>query len=247
MGDIMYRVLAQMKGKDRGTVEDKGRKFYFKRNDADVEILMEKIADFFQLNHAHYYPTTVHGLQYYISEDLNAKGNFVTAEDAGIDFHSTSEIRDAILLKYPNDFEKIMKDFMKMYFMDLLTLNIDRNNGTWGFLQKDGHTELCVLDNDLAFIYENSLMTSCENPNRSTMTEIENVLDTFPPEYIVLFLEMYQNLNTETLEKIMRDCEDEMEDTLPHKHHYIERFEILREKIENYLKEKHKEYIKTEA
>ena len=235
-----------IRGRDRGSYYENGKKHYFKRNDADVEILMEKVCDLFGLKHAHYTPTTVDGLNYYISDDLNQNGSFTTAYDAGLESHHILDIRDFLLTHYPEDFDSLMDSVMKMYFMDLLTLNIDRNNENWGFITNNGHTELCLLDNDLAFIYENSLMTSCENPKRESFLEVKNIIDTFPSGYISLFQEMYDLLDCDTLEFLMRETEDALGKELPHKNNYMRRFELFQWKINTYLKRKQKEYQKEE-
>ena len=139
--------------KDKGTTVINGKKYYFKRNDAYVEVLVEKIADLFGLKHAHYYPVILEEKRYYLSEDLNEHGFFETAFDAGIDTLDLRYIRDYVLNSYPNDFDHLMDEIMKMFFMDLMILNIDRNNCNWGFLTKDNHTDLCILDNDLSFVF----------------------------------------------------------------------------------------------
>ena len=77
---------------NKGTVEIDGRKYYFKRNDDNVEILVEQIEKLFGLNHAHYTPITVNGTRYYISEDLNEIGPFITAFDARIDSSNINDI-----------------------------------------------------------------------------------------------------------------------------------------------------------
>ena len=83
-------------GKDKGTAEINGKKYFFKRNDAYVEILVEKIADLFGLKHAHYFPITLYGKNYYLSEDLNYQGQFETAFDAGIEY----ALKDAAVIEY---------------------------------------------------------------------------------------------------------------------------------------------------
>lgn len=217
--------------RDKGTIIIKDKKYYYKRNDAYVEILMEKIADLFKLHHAHYIPVTEGNRNYYISEDLNNIGPFITAYDAGIMTNNINKIK-RYFTKYPNDFNTLSNDLTKMYFMDLLIENIDRNNDNWGFVNKDGKVELYILDNDLAFIDTRSIMTSLvTNASEDSILEIAHILKSFPPDKIFLFNQMFNELNMDTFERLIKETERDINMELPHKQVYISQYDFLRYRI----------------
>ena len=225
----MYKSII---GKDKGNIHINNINYYYKRNDAYVELLMEKILDLFNLHHVHYKPINIENKDYYLSEDLNNNGQFVTALDSGIESSNLYTILDNTKNIHPNN-NSLIIDIIKMYFIDLLTLNIDRNNDNWGFYTKDNITNIYLLDNDLCFIHYNSLMTTLDdNTSRDSILEIENIYKTFPEEYISLFNKMYDTLTIEMLNKIIKMVEIDINKELPHKNNYLTRYEFLRSKIE---------------
>ena len=213
---------------DKGTTIIKGKKYYYKRNDAYVEILMEKIADLFKLHHAHYIPVTEGNRNYYISEDLNNIGPFITAYDAGIMTSNYNQIKK-YFAKYPNDFGSLTTDLTKMFFMDLLTENIDRNNDNWGFIKKDGKIDLYILDNDLAFLDTKSIMTCLDfNFREDSIFEIVHILKTFPQDKVYLFDQMFNEFDIPTFERLIKETERDINMDLPHKQVYLSQYDFLR-------------------
>ncbi len=213
---------------------DKGQygNYYYKRNDAYVEILVEKIADLFDIKHAHYYPVKNNNQEYYLSIDLNCFGKFVLAEDLGINSNNIYEILNTIKSKYPIDYDNLGYEFIKMFFMDLLILNIDRSNTNYGFLTTNGKTSLYILDNELSFLDTKSYMTSLDNnPIGNSLLEIENILNNFPTNYIDLFQEMVDKLDIETLANLFKETESIIKQELPHKNNYLKRYDLLRWRI----------------
>ena len=214
---------------DKGQVYIDNKVYYYKRNDAYLEIFMQRIADFFQLHHAEYTPTTYKGLNYYLSEDLNNKGFFRTAYDAGIDTYDFNIIL-AIAKERFND-PTIIEDLYKMYFMDLMTLNIDRNNDNYGFLTKDDKTSLYVFDHGCCFLDYLCLLTSITNKlDNSSLQEIDYIIKNFDKEHFQLFLDMYNSLDINTFKKIITDTEDVINRDLPYKEYYISGYEFLRDR-----------------
>ncbi len=237
-------MLSDIRGKDKGSTIINNTKYFFKRNDAFVELLAEKIADLFGFNHAHYIPVTVDGLNYYISEDLNERGFFTTADDLGINSNNIHDIRDYVLTLFPNEFDRLMDDIIKMYFMDLLILNIDRNVSNWGFLTMKGHTNICLLDNDLSFVYYNSCMSSTYNPKMDSYIELQNIFDFFPREYVDMFLEMYELLDPNKLYELIKETERDFGIELPNKNNYMSRFITLRKSVEELRTTKNKAILR---
>ncbi len=231
---------------DKGTTVIGNKLYYYKRNDAYVEMLVEKIADLFGLKHAHYIPITIDGLNYYLSEDLNNQGTFSTAYDLGIDSNSLRDISDSVLNLFPNDFDRLIDDIIKMYFMDLMILNIDRHVSNWGFINKDNKPEICILDNDLSFIWYYSCMNSCHNPTLDSYNELINIFETFPDEYIELFIKMYNTLDCDKLGELVKKTEEDLVMELPYKDNYFNRFSSFREHIKCALVSSNKKLIKTE-
>ena len=240
-------MLKDMLYRDKGTIMIGDKKYYFKRNDADVELLIEHIADLFHIKHAHYISVIVEDIPYYISEDLNHIGHFITADDLGLQSNHMRNIRDFVLTKFPEQFDHLMDQIMKMFFMDLMILNIDRNTANWGFLTKDGKTDICILDNSCSFVWYNSCMTACENKEADSYIEITNILEYFPKQYRELFLQMFQQLDVKQLEKIIQKTEKQMGKELPYKDNYIRRFECLRNSVDSYLQQRQIQYQKIES
>ena len=232
--------LEDIYGENKGTVTVGGKKYYFKRNDAYVELLAEQIAELFQLKHAHYETVKVGGDSYYLSKDLNDDGSFATAQDFGIIDSHIKVIEDFICMHFPQQAERLIEQLMKMFFMDLLVLNVDRSNDNWGFLlTPDGVINICVLDNDLSFIHETSVMTSLsDNYYCRSFEEIRNIFETFPEEYINMFIEMYDLLDLKKLEEIIKLVEEKIGMKLPYKNNYYGRYYTLREKIKGLIEEK---------
>jgi hypothetical protein len=214
---------------DKGQVSIDNKVYYYKRNDAYVEILAERIADFFNLHHVEYIPITHNNLKYYLSEDLNSKGQFNTAYDLGIETYNFNEILEFIKKRYNDD--SIIEDLYKMFFMDLMILNIDRNNDNYGFLTKDGKTTLYVLDHGCCFI-DNSCLLTCipDKPDNSSLLEIDNIFRSFDNEHIDMFINMYKSLDVETFKELISQTEKIIKKELPYKKYYISRYESLRER-----------------
>ena len=135
-GDIMLDIL---KLSDKGTININDTKYFYKIDENHLELLVERIADLFGIKHVHYIPITYDNKDFYLSEDLNERGEFNTAEDLGISYNYLDYIRDTLLYLYPNDYEKLMDQVIRMYYMDLMIHNIDRNVGNWGFLRDNNN------------------------------------------------------------------------------------------------------------
>ena len=237
-GDIMYRKLI---GNDKGTIEIFGYKYYFKRNDAYVEILVEKIENLFNLHHANYIPITVKDINYYLSKDLNCQGSFITAEDLGLMSYRLNDIKNFVRKCFPNNYEYLEKDILKMFYMDLMILNIDRSNSNWGFLSKDNNTSIYLLDNELSFIHYVSMFTTLNNNiRRNSMLEVENIFNTFSDKDMELFYEMYSLLDYDMLIRLIEETEKDIKRELMYKENYLKRFETLRLFIEKNIEKKKK-------
>ena len=237
-GDIMFSKLI---GNDKGIIEIGGCRYYFKRNDAYVEVLVEKIASLFNLHHANYIPIDVNGINYYLSRDLNYLGNFITAEELGIMSYNLGDIKDFVRDRFPNDYEYLKKDILKMFYMDLMILNIDRSNSNWGFLNKDTDTSIYLLDNDLSFIHHQSMFTTLDNNiHRDSILEIDNIFNSFSDRDIKLFYEMYSILDNDTLMKLIEETEKDIRQELGYKENYLKRFNTQRWFIERNIEKKKK-------
>ncbi len=224
---------------DKGSIYIDGYKYFFKRNDAYVEILVEKIMDLFYLNHVHYIPIRVNDKDYYISKDLNSDGTFITAEDMGLISSNLDDIRDFIRNRFPNNYEYLFNDILKMYYMDLMILNIDRSNSNWGFFINDKDVNIYLLDNDLSFIDYKSYFTSLDNNTyKDSKLEIYNIFNSFSDKDIELFYDMYSLLDYDMLVKLIRETEIDINKELLYKDNYLERFNTMRWFIENNMKKR---------
>lgn len=230
---------------DNGCININGINYYYKKNENYLELLVEQIANLYDVRHVHYIPITYGNKDFYLSKDLNEYGEFLTAEDIGIKDNSLDYIRDFLLSIYPDDYERLMDQVIKMYFMDLIIQNIDRNISNWGFLKdKNNSINLYILDNELSFIGEHTSICSCHNPHNRSIIEIENIIDNFPIEYKELFYNMYNELDIIKLLLLINDVENSINKELPNKDFYIKSFTQFKSRFDKLMKEKNKELIK---
>ena len=213
---------------DKGQIIINNKVYYYKRNDTYIEILGQLIADLFNIHHAKYIPITHNCLNYYLSEDLNNYGEFKTSQDIGFDSFSFNNL--LTMTKNIFNDNNIITDLYKMYFMDLIVLNIDRNNDNYGFLIKDNKTDLYILDHDCCFTDTSCLLTSIDNkPNKSSILEIDYILQNFDTKYKKMFLNMYNQLDINKLKELINKTEQLIKTELPNKNQYLIRYNSLRE------------------
>lgn len=222
-----------------------GKVFFIKPSIADAylnEKLGEVIADKIGLLHARYHLIKTDNVEYIISEDLNDFGNFILAEDLFREnnysekdiinlFCSTSlnQIDECLRVKYTNARE-LMADVIKMYFMDILTYNFDRNIKNWGVLEVNGKPKICLLDqgNIFSSLHRNVIHSFYDSNERAfersheneesdqeklynnfclMLDDVINFFSVSSSEFLILAKEILLNLNPEFLRKEIETIE----------------------------------------
>ncbi len=136
---------------DKSIMYYNGRKYYYKPNRHNIELVIEIIAKRLNIKTANYTSHNIMGVPYYFSEDLNLKGEFITAEKLGLEGECLPEAFDLFNKKYPEYFNSLSHDLTKVYIMDIILMNPDRNNENWGIITTNNIPRICILDNELSF------------------------------------------------------------------------------------------------
>lgn len=139
-------------------------KSYFIKSGKDNLFLKEKLgehlAELIGLKHAIYDEFILDGKRIIITEDLNSRGEFLIAYEyffnsCLMSIKDLRNLKDHISL---NDiwafFEEsfydsstLMFEVIKMYLLDALLMNYDRNYFNWGIINENGELRICILDN----------------------------------------------------------------------------------------------------
>lgn len=222
---------------DRGSFNI-GRKCYnYKKCDYGVELVAGKVLDLFGIKHISYSPIEISGSQYCICDKID----YISLANAYIsDSNNFNDICDYLHLYYPGFSDQLIEQLKKMYFIDLMLLNVGRQINTWGIVRGLGRKDICVIDNDLAFVHPTSIMTSCENPERSSLVEVENIINHFPDSDIDLFYSMFNTLTYDKLMQLMEEVEKKHGIIINNKYIYLDRFDTFRDQIKEAMKRKKK-------
>ena len=183
----------------------KGKKYYYKPNHNSLEFVVEIIAKKLNLKTATYISKKIMGLPYYFSEDLNQKGEFITAEGLGLEGNCLPEAFDFFEKKYPEYLNSLSYDLIKVYLMDIILMNHDRNNENWGIIVIDNIPRICILDNELSFNMPiTSISSKRKKPDyiRKYLSDDSLFEDTYTD--INYFLENYNITGVATFKILLR-------------------------------------------
>lgn len=151
------------------------------------------------------------GSYYFLSEDLNQYGKFMTAEDLEIgdlidEDCSLYEIWNFLETKYGTAKEEML-DLIKIYIFDVLFFHFDRKKSNWGILfLKDGKRKVVMLDNEFLLI-ENKrdvmqTYVGFEKP-QTVYDDFKKFLEESSEEFISLFDYYYNLFTPDYLEKLV--------------------------------------------
>lgn len=228
----LFRIVTEY----RGTIIENGKKYYFKRNVDNVELVMERISNLIGLKCAHYESIEVSGRRCYLSEALDNDGNFYTAEMLNIEGESLFEIHRRLFTLFKDKANALFYDVVKMYILDILFINYDRNNDNWGVIaNKD--PQIGILDNDLSFMLPRTIISSRQNEsyfkrskleqgrfNVDSIKDLEYFLNNYDFIYVDLFYKIYELLTPEAVEEIIYRIEQEKDVIVEAKEVYLERY-----------------------
>ena len=221
-----------IKDKIRGSIVIKDKTYYFKpvktNNYAYLELVLEKLAKFINMNTAHYDLINIDGRYYYLSEELK---NFRTSNVLKISDINLYEIWSCLENKYGEYTENIMYEIVKMYIFDLLLLAPDRHSCNWGIIDNN----LYIIDNENSFCTTSCSSISSKhsifdklnnhfNPSfyintiiENNLEELEYFLATSSQEFIELFYEIYDKLNPFVIKSVFNNIELEYNIDIPFK------------------------------
>lgn len=197
------------------------------------ELIGKKLADIFKVKCPNYYLVNVNGQYYYLSEDLNQLGEFVSAGDI-IQINSKYSYMSTCVNHMDLDFKieprlygnniydiwayfdslydkktvmRLMYDIMKIYIFDLLFVNFDRRPDNWGILtSKQNQVDVVMFDNEFSFDPATHVsMFAYANCYSNVQVDVEfpTFLKEASREYIDLFKYYYDLITPEFLEKIV--------------------------------------------
>lgn len=197
------------------------------------ELIGKKLADVFKVKCPNYHLVNVNGQYYYLSEDLNQLGEFVSAGDI-VQINSKYSYMSTYVNHMDLDFKiepglygnniydiwayfdslydkktvmRLMYDIMKIYIFDLLFVNFDRRPDNWGILTSgQNQVDVVMLDNEFSFdpsTYVSMFAYAKGWSNVQVDVEFSTFLKEASREYIDLFKYYYDLITPEFLEKIV--------------------------------------------
>lgn len=217
---------------------------------ATCELLGEKVADLIGLHHMNYYIAIIDCQTIVLSK---FQENFQTANELFLEdyYKETSisaneplslyDIWIALEKKY-GEVEELMKAIVKMYIMDLLLLNDDRNSDNWGINEEDGKREIYVLDHEFALAYETDYMLRIRADLQYKEDDMLKDLKTFLKESSGEFVELTENIfriiTPKKINELLEQIQKESDPENIHEDYYDKikgRFDRNYEKLKNQI------------
>lgn len=239
-----------------------GKKYYVKKWRTRLgysEVIADKIASMYGIRHASYTAVKVDNKLYFLSEDLEYLGNNLITSDV-------FKVKNASLYEYwhyfhrffPRYEEKLINELVRVYLMDIIISNPDRNQGNWGILEEQGIPSIVIFDNELIMRGEETKISSyymekdnrnyMKKPNYSThppLEDLDNFLKESSEEYIIMFRKMLDKLTPDIFKSLLLSIESEYNDVVENMAWAIEEYQKhyakLLEVLNRYLKEENKE------
>lgn len=203
-----------------------GRKFVKRGNEFNLfgELLGMRIARLVGLNCPKYDWTKINNIKYLLSDDIGKGGEFLLAKQAlNIKYNSLYQIQSQIKKVFPNQQNELMKDIVKIYIIDILTMNFDRNSKNWGIKIINGKLEVWIFDNEYVFlndgfpvIYFNKFTSDVKHKNDidsflyHISEDVKNFLSSNENFYQYLFSEILSILTPTVIEFITREVVKEI-------------------------------------
>ncbi len=203
--------------------------YYAKEDKNFVEVICSSLAKYFGLKCFSYEPLVIDdkivnilGAQFFLggifpslpinyvfSKDIKYEGVFLKASEVLSSLQRECSLYDVwniIEEKFPNNYQKLVREVVLMYFFDSLLFNIDREPLNYGFLNGK---DLVIFDNKESFIGWGKGLVS-EDGNyflKNIYEDIEKFCLTSSEEYLELFWSILNELTPKILYKIIKDIE----------------------------------------
>ena len=124
---------------ESGTFNIGKKCFHYKKCDPGVELVAGKVQDMFGVKHIQYSPIQLYETDYCICDE----SDYLSVESPNFfDCNNFNCACDYLSVSYPDDSSKLIEQFTKMYFIDLLLLNVGRQAKTWGIVRKSGEKDI---------------------------------------------------------------------------------------------------------
>lgn len=228
----------------KGSFSLNGKNYFYKPNSDNVELVIEKITDMLGILSPHYMVQNVLGIPYYFSEDLGNGGEFISADALCLDNECLPEAFDYFDRDYPECAFELKRDLIKIYLMDIILMNHDRNSTNWGLVIKDGKVRVGILDNDLSFTISSVTLSAkrkppyfmrkyLENPGfvNDAYNDLDYFLNNYGDAYTEMFYKVYELLDLKYIEKLFELIEKEYKVSFRKKELYLEMYSAHYERI----------------
>ena len=220
----------------------KKRKFIKPVNEFNLfgEITGMRIAELIGLKCAKYDFARIGDVKYILSDDIGEGTTFRLAQDIfNIELNSIIEIQAEIKKYFPNHEKDLMKDIIKIYIMDILTINFDRNSKNWGIKINNSKPEVWIFDNEYIFlndgfpvIYFNKFTSDLRHEGdinsflMNISEDVENFLNYEENFYQKLFYEILKILTPTVIKQISMEvvkeiCEPHSEELFIKEYHKV--------------------------
>ncbi len=244
--DNIYKIFKMYKGR----LDIDGKSYYFKPNESNMELVVERLARQLGISTVHYITQKVGPDSYYFSEDLNNTGDFTTADELGLVGDSLQECFKLFKSRYPDLEYFLSMDLIKVYMMDILLMNHDRHSDNWGIYKDNEGIRLVILDNDLCFTISKTVLSS-KNIMPYYMRkyydscvvvdsydDLENFFREFGPSFRRIFISMYDLLTPDYIRATIDSVEKEYGVIVKAKEMYISLYETHYAKLGEICKNK---------
>lgn len=213
------------------------------------EIVAEKIAARFGIICAHYEGLRMGHKIYLLSEDLASIGAFKPISEYGPHNPSLYTFWELFERIYPSYSNQLLQELIRVYLMDIIIMNSDRNHTNWGIIITSSGPHICIFDNELILRGDDVKLTAdfIDGDNLTALDdkpclteELDYFLETSTEEYLLLFEEMLNTLTPEVFEQILNEVEEEYQDTIEEKiwalHLFSDNYFELKRLLQSHLK-----------
>lgn len=241
-----------IKRSEHSWIEFGNERYYIKRHRTKLEyseVVAYEVAKLFNLECAKYIPFRYNNKLYYLSQEL--KG-FIPSSIFHARNASLYEYWLMFEIYYPDYSSRLLIELIKVFFLDIVLMNPDRNHNNWGIIPKKDGPHICILDNELIFSSNPTLKISSyymDNNNKDylkkpnynevdSISELDNFLKTSTDEFIDLLCELLARVIPEKFYSIVQKIEEEYQDKILDKkwymHIYAENFQKINLVLESY-------------
>lgn len=238
------------------SIKISGKNYFVKGRPLNIlynEIIAEKMARIAGINCAHYEVVKINDRGYFLSEDLNCLGSFISGEELEESYipekfacHPNSlyrwwEIFDYFYNKKSN---QLISELVKIYLFDIILRSSDRNSGNWGVLRSREGEHIYILDNEHILIsslssikssYEYESQLNGDATLEENLQDLDYFLKTSSSESIDVLKELMELLTPDAFMGVLEDVEKEQNDIIFNKDKLVSIYKDNYEKIRSLI------------